>query len=87
MTVSFSYAKCEEYIQSLAKGGLVTLPGCTEEETLEVSMSTQKVIVLDFTVTLCLSVNIKRLRSIKGFYFSYFTLFACYNIAKYVSLY
>ncbi|KFM60620.1 DNA-directed RNA polymerase III subunit RPC1, partial [Stegodyphus mimosarum] len=29
------YAKCEEYIQSLQKGELETLPGCNEEETLE----------------------------------------------------
>ncbi|XP_055932368.1 DNA-directed RNA polymerase III subunit RPC1-like [Argiope bruennichi] len=29
------YNKCEEYIQSLEKGELETLPGCSEEETLE----------------------------------------------------
>ncbi|KAG8185895.1 hypothetical protein JTE90_028895 [Oedothorax gibbosus] len=29
------YSKCEEYIESLEKGELETLPGCDEEETLE----------------------------------------------------
>ncbi|GFT84690.1 DNA-directed RNA polymerase III subunit RPC1 [Nephila pilipes] len=29
------YSKCEEYIQSLERGELETLPGCSEEETLE----------------------------------------------------
>jgi len=31
----FSYAKCDEFIQSFKEGKLTTQPGCTAEETLE----------------------------------------------------
>lgn len=38
------YKKCDEYIEALNTGKLQQQPGCTAEETLEVSLALQAVI-------------------------------------------
>ncbi|XP_071036017.1 DNA-directed RNA polymerase III subunit RPC1 [Parasteatoda tepidariorum] len=52
--VQEGYAKCEEYIQSLKKGALDHLPGCSEEETLENKIMAELSAIRERAFQICL---------------------------------